>query len=176
MLYKEEIIMLCQNCGKHEAEYHYKSNVNGTVTEQHLCSECAKKLGYSVPIFGGTDSFLGSFLSDFFGGSTGLKTMAPGITCPLCGSSASDISRSGKVGCAQCYDTFSDMLTPYIKRIHGSTEHTGKIPSDAGAEIKSKRQLVQLREELKKAIENQEFEKAAELRDKIKELEGGAGK
>jgi protein arginine kinase activator len=129
-----------------------------------------------VPIFGSADSFLGSFLSDFFGGSTGLKVAAPGITCPLCGSTASDISRTGKVGCAQCYDTFADMLTPYIKRIHGNTEHTGKIPSDAGAEIKTKRQLVQLKEELKKAIENQEFEKAAELRDRIKDIEGSDGK
>ncbi len=167
--------MLCQNCGKHEAEYHYKSNVNGTVTEQHLCSECAKKLGYSVPFFGHTDNFLGSLLSDFFGGSA-IKTAAPGAVCPLCGSTAGDISRTGKVGCAQCYDTFSDMLLPYIRRIHGNTEHTGKIPSDAGAEIKTKRELVQLKEELKKAVEAQEFEKAAQLRDRIKELEGGEDK
>lgn len=85
-----------------------------------------------------------------------------------------DIAKTGKVGCAQCYETFFDDLLPSIRRIHGNTRHTGKLAGSAGKELRVVNELEQARQELHDAIEKQEFEKAAKLRDRIKELEGGA--
>lgn len=170
--------MLCQNCGKHEAVFHYTSNINGNVTEQHLCSECASALGYdNIPVLHSQDIF-GSMLSDMFGTFLPQHTSSSYngvLACPLCGATARDISKTGKAGCANCYDVFSDMLNPYIRRIHGNVQHSGKIPESAGSELKEKRELEQLRGQLKSAIDAQEFEKAAELRDKIKAIEEGKG-
>ena len=84
--------------------------------------------------------------------------------CPKCGMRESEVTKTGKVGCAQCYKTFQDILEPYVHRIHGNTIHTGRRPS-------RNRKLDELRLALKKAVETQEFERAAQLRDQIKELE-----
>lgn len=157
--------MLCQNCQKKPAEYHYQSNINGNRTESHLCRECAERLGKKDP-FGG--SYLSSLLSDFMSPFVPLHESS---RCPLCGATAQDIQRSGKAGCAQCYETFGRLLNPYIRRIHGSTKHNGKLPESAGAVLRQQRTIEQTKEELRKAVEAQEFERAAELRDQLKALQ-----
>jgi protein arginine kinase activator len=116
---------------------------------------------------------LDSFLSNMIGQES--SSALPSLACPLCGSTSEDISRTGRVGCAKCYDIFSDMLSPYISRIHGNTSHTGKIPGGAGGRISLRRKLDGLKNDLRKAIDTQEFERAAELRDEIKKLEGEMG-
>ena len=168
--------MLCQNCNKEQASVHYKQVVNGAITEFHLCAHCAEEKGYGE-IFNIAPSNLGfgldSLLSHMMGGRDSRRGTD---SCPLCGATADDISRQGRVGCARCYEQFADMLIPYIRRIHGNTSHTGRIPESATDELKVKRQLDSLRGELQKAIELQEFERAAGLRDEIKELEGSQPK
>ena len=84
--------------------------------------------------------------------------------CPKCGTRESELTKTGKVGCAQCYKTFEDILRPYVRRIHGSAVHAGRKPSQ-------NRELDDLRSALQKAVAAQEFEKAAQLRDRIKEME-----
>ena len=167
--------MLCQNCGKYEATTHIKRVVNGDTTEMHLCSDCAQHLGY-----GDMFSGFGLNLDDFFGGfleDTVQKLAAPvEEKCPKCGNSFSDIVRSGKVGCSECYRMFYDKLLPSIQRIHGRSRHSGKqieakAESKKVEEIKPKNELETLKAQLKEAVEKQEFEQAAVLRDKIKELE-----
>lgn len=164
--------MLCQSCKNKEAAFHYVSNVNGQVTEAHLCHECAGKLGYDLGFK--AVNYFDSALSNFVGGHQ-QKASEPVQHCPLCGASQNDIAKTGKVGCAQCYATFSSMLMPFIKRIHGNTEHVGKIPASAGAGLKLKRELEDLKQELKAAVDLQEYENAARLRDRIIELEKEAG-
>lgn len=110
------------------------------------------------------DKFFGSFM-DGFGASKSRKR------CQCCGSSFEDIAKTGKVGCAECYDVFYEELLPSIQRIHGRTAHTGKLAHSAGTEVKVRNEIAKYRAELEKAIKDQEFEKAAELRDRIKELE-----
>ena len=83
------------------------------------------------------------------------------VRCSGCGSTFQDIAATGRAGCAKCYDTFYDQLLPSLQRLHGKTRHAGKLPASAGIEAKS----------LSLAIEKQEFEKAAALRDEIKALE-----
>jgi len=163
--------MLCQSCGKNGAAFHYKTNINGVVSELHLCADCASRINngpVNVNIFNLNNSnYLSSVMSDFMGSAEQTNTGR----CPLCGATARDISRTGKVGCARCYATFSDMLMPFIKRIHGNTRHNGKCPASAGIELQQKRRLEKLKIELARAVEAQNYEHAAELRDRIRELE-----
>jgi protein arginine kinase activator len=167
--------MLCQKCGKAPATIHYKHIINGEASESHLCEACAAELGYE-PIFSISgndfDYGLGGMLSQMLGQSGSARPR--GKVCPLCGATAEDISRSGRVGCSECYTVFEDMLTPFIRRIHGNTSHTGRLPQSADSAIKLRRRLDELKKELKKAVKEQEFERAAELRDEIRDLEDRA--
>lgn len=165
--------MLCQHCQKNEATTHVKTMINGDYAEYRLCPECARELGYDSMFPDFTADFgglLGSFLS------AALPARSGATHCKLCGSTMNDIKKTGKVGCAECYDTFFSELIPTIRSIHGNTEHIGKRPvieyEAVGDEPKNKdASLDDLKAQLKKAIEDENFEHAAELRDKIKELE-----
>ncbi len=159
--------MLCQSCEKRQATTHIKTIVNGELKEFMLCPECAGKLGYG--------SFFSSFgpdLDRLYGGF--MDSYTPQVTgkrCPFCGSSFEDIANSGRVGCARCYEIFEDELMPSLQRIHGRTTHTGKLAASAGEAVKVQSEIDACRRELENAIKTQEFEKAARLRDKIRELE-----
>ena len=168
--------MVCQNCGKAQATTHIKRVVNGDTTEHHLCSQCAGELGY-------TDMFSGFAplsLSDFFGDLLGdVNRKAIGtkvIRCPKCGNSFNDIVRDSQVGCAECYRVFFDKLAPSLERIHGRAVHSGKkiecVPAQKVEPTKEER-IAQLKVKLGEAVEKQEFELAAKLRDEIREIEGG---
>ena len=93
--------MLCQSCGKRPANTHIKTIINGELTEHSLCSECAQKMGYGNSFF--PSNTFDQFFSSFFGKNS---LMEDTLRCPVCGSSLSDISDTGKVGCADCYKTF----------------------------------------------------------------------
>lgn len=167
--------MLCQSCGKHSANTHIKTIVNGELSEYSLCSECAQKMGYGNSIF--PSASFDHFFSSFFGKKSILENT---LRCPVCGASLADISEVGKMGCAECYHTFLDQLMPSIQRMHGNTRHIGKHPMGTALQVMTKTkqeqqldaksQIEQYQEQLKQAIVEQNFELAAELRDKIKLL------
>ena len=165
--------MLCQRCQKNQATTHIKTIVNGELTEYMLCPECAQKLGYGN-LFSGFGLNMGNFLGSFLGGVSQQETIESEPRCKGCGSTFNDIVRTGKVGCAECYHIFYDRMMPSIQRIHGNTTHTGKMGACAGTQAKLTNELERLKTDLKKAIEEQAFEQAAKLRDRIKELEGQA--
>lgn len=161
--------MLCQNCGKNEATTHIKRIVNGEATEAHLCADCAKALGYhtAFPDFGfNFADMLGSFFNE-----SPVGAMQSGVVrCEKCGSSFNDIVRSGKMGCSDCYKTFYDKLMPSFERIHGRTHHEGKV-ANAAPEMRKVSEIDSLKEQLQKAVDEQNYEEAARLRDTIKQLE-----
>ena len=167
--------MLCQHCQKNEATTHVKTMINGEYSEYRLCPECAHEMGYDSMFPDFTADFgglLGSFLS------AALPARSGATHCKLCGSTMNDIKKTGKVGCSECYDTFFSELMPTIRNVHGNTEHIGKRPvieyetvEDDKPEQQEDKKLESLKAELKQAIEDENFERAAELRDKIKELE-----
>ena len=166
--------MLCQNCGKNEATTHIKQIINGDMAESHLCRDCADHLGYS-DMFSGFDFSLSGFLSGFLGDMVPAVSRGPAVRCEKCGCSFDDIVRQGKVGCPECYRTFYDRLLPSIRRIHGKIDHTGKIGRSSGKRerIESAQEKIdKLRLEMDEAVKIQNFEKAAEIRDTIKKLEG----
>jgi protein arginine kinase activator len=171
--------MLCEKCGKNEANVYIKNTVNGETTEKHLCSVCAGEQGMLKP---GGFFDMPDFFKDFAGAFSGFfpvahaparRSVGAGTACPVCGANAGDISRAGRVGCADCYSVFVAALEPARRRIHGGASHTGNIPGSAGAEATLKKRLAELKHEMKAAIENEEFENAAKLRDEIRGLEKG---
>ncbi|NCC68127.1 MAG: hypothetical protein EOM14_08040 [Clostridia bacterium] len=160
--------MKCEKCGNNEATFHYQSNINGEVTEYHYCTECAEKEGlgnvFSMRPRSMFNSFwgnsFGSLMSGFFDDpfmGFGRSLMAPVMTLPQVRIMVGDPEQS--CGCGE-----------------NSTECAEKakdnIPEDAGEEIRSKRELFALKHQLKAAVRAEEFEKAAELRDKIRSIEG----
>ena len=161
--------MLCEKCGKNIATTHIKTVVNGRVTERKLCASCAAKEGYSEFGGGGLADMLISMLS----GVTPSKTADNTVRCPVCGSAFSDIAKTGKAGCTECYRTFYEQLLPYLKRLHGSVDHVGKIAEVASpAAVPEKNEAEMLRAKLQKLIEEEKYEEAAVVRDQIRELEG----
>ena len=164
--------MMCQSCGKAQATTHFKRIINGEVTEGHLCEDCAKALGVN-DMFSGFNFSFSDLLSDFFADSPVAALSANSVRCDNCGSSFNDIVKSGRIGCADCYETFFDKLMPSIHRLHGNTKHEGKVPLNAVTnETDEQSKITALREEMNRAIESEDFEKAASIRDEIKELEG----
>lgn len=171
--------MLCQICKKNEANCYYKTNENGHITEKHLCSECAKKsgadLGFSLPFFS-----QGLYENGLFGnllGSVLEKTpeKAQDSICSFCGMRLSEIFSGGKLGCANCYKEFKGALSKSMKKLHGDCVHTGKAPYESEG-AKKEKEIDRLRSEMEKAVLSQEYERAAELRDKIKAMENGEEK
>ncbi len=168
--------MMCQNCNKKQATTFIKKNINGVITETALCSDCARKLNATQMPFSFGDFFSG-FLSDFDPSPIGMPDVK---TCPLCGSTFADIAESGKVGCPKCYEVFEENLMPTVRRIHPGTVHKGKKPGSASIKIDSGEsetdRIEALKNELNRCIEEQNFERAAELRDEINEMTKEEGK
>ena len=163
--------MTCQSCGKNPATTHVKKTINGKTTELHLCAACAAKQGLNT-VWNGLGLDLGNFWGSLFA-EPAAREQGDTVRCACCGSSFADIARSGKAGCPACYTTYYDRLLPSIRRIHGKTRHTGKMPAAAGQEARREKELEQLKKQLAESIANQEYEKCAELRDSIRALEEG---
>lgn len=93
------------------------------------------------------------------------------LPCPACGLSFEEFKNSLKLGCAECYQAFAENIENYLKTLQSSTRHEGKIPKRSGILLQQKREIERLRDELKRAVEAENFEEAARLRDQIKTLE-----
>lgn len=169
--------MLCEKCKKNKAVTLIRQSINGVQTEIHLCENCAAQISEKF------ENEYGKFFSDFgfgidsmLGSIFGQEFLPEGIIsdqterCPMCGMTLSAIRKSGNAGCGKCYETFRNQLMPFIQRIHGKTVHNGKVPSSVEGKISVKNQINELEVKLKKAIETQEFENAAQFRDEIKKL------
>lgn len=174
--------MLCQSCGKKEASFHYTSNENGKVTELHLCHDCAAKKGFLDENFKNFNPFAflennENMIGELLGGMLGSKntgSLKEAAVCPFCGMRLNEFMHGGKAGCAKCYTTFKDAITPTVKKLHGNTAHTGKFPKGRAEAHSKKVRREELEALLKRAIETQEYEKAAEYRDAIKALDAEA--
>lgn len=162
--------MLCQKCKQREATRHIRSVVDGVVNDSYLCEKCAESL--KVADIYGNEIF--KILSSLIKST---KEEADTPRCDCCGISFNEISRTGRVGCARCYKFFEKQLRPAIAKIHGTTTHAGKVPkrpennTEDTADTEKSR-IEELKMRLKTAVENEEYEKAALLRDEIKGLEG----
>ena len=112
-------------------------------------------------------------LADFMdvGKMSSAYEKAPTVRCEGCGLDYSQFKKSGQLGCSRCYVSFQKELLPVLRKIQGRLEHTGKVPRRCGLAIHIRRQMQDLRSDLKKAVEVEAFEEAAQIRDRLKELE-----
>ena len=162
--------MLCEKCDVNTATTHIRTIVNGEVYEKHLCASCAANEGYGDI----KNNNLTEILSSMFG-DTSVVDKKKITRCSCCGSAFSDIAKSGKCGCAQCYTTFYEQLLPYFKRVHGSTQHIGKVPQVSSIpDTAPQESIAELRSLLNRLVREENYEQAAVVRDKIKKMEGEA--
>jgi protein arginine kinase activator len=171
--------MICESCHQNLATVHLTEIVAKQKKELHLCEDCAREKG---------DVFKGNFsVHDFLGGleaaakkkgaekkETPTKTKAPVVEtgpCPACGLTFPEFKASGRLGCFNDYEHFKKELLPLLEKIHGATQHTGRVPASVPRKVETQSVLTALRKDLNLAIQREEYERAAELRDKIKSLE-----
>lgn len=147
--------MLCERCKINQATYKKIRITNSSKSEVNLCNQCAIETGELA------DDSIGSFLK-----AEPFKSRREHSekTCPTCGFNLKTINQKGQLGCGTCYEVFKEELRPMLKKIHGKCTHSGCIPSN---------RIMDIKREMQKAIEREDFERAAILRDKIKELEEG---
>ncbi len=164
--------MKCQKCGKNTATTHITQVINGNKTEMYLCGPCAEESQDLFPFKHGTDQEFENLFKGFWGVPTlsGKASSQGAKKCNVCGTTERELLRYGKPGCSKCYTAFSDYFLRPLKEIHGSTKHSGKIPSRSGKGMKTEMEIEGLQSKLNEAVINQNFEDAAVLRDKIKLL------
>lgn len=165
--------MRCDSCGEREAEVHVTQIVDDELTTRHLCEACAEAQGVSgVAEPSSGEGPLADFLAEMGKGSSTQVLPEASEACPYCGTSPDDFRRTGRLGCSQCYAHFEDQLRGLLRRIHGSTQHVGKLYLAQGVEEEDpETRLKTLKRRLKRAVEVEDFETAAVLRDQIQDLE-----
>lgn len=175
--------MLCEKCKKNTATVHYRYSENGNVTELHLCPECAKNEGLMQNNGSAAAGFMsqGGIFEDYFGkapfsalfGNTllGKQLSVKQRVCPGCGLSDGELRSGGRLGCAQCYTTFEDIVELMLKKMHQSCEYKGKTPEGTPEGMSLAGKIEKLRSDMQTAVDNQEYEEAARIRDAIRQLE-----
>jgi protein arginine kinase activator len=179
--------VLCQNCRKSPATVKVTTLINDQKTETHLCQDCARKSSEFGLIEPGLtiQQLLANLLSQQLGGEivigqTGPLTAgqpqterpAPVVACcPTCGMTFEHFRKVGRLGCGECYRAFDQLLEPLLKRIHGGHLHRGKEPSRAEAGLRQRREIAQAKEQMLLAVAKEDFERAAMLRDRIRDME-----
>ncbi len=163
--------MKCQKCGNYDATTHITQMINGNKTEIYLCPYCAEE-NNGVWFNSVFDNSFEDFFSSIWNTPKFVSQTTSNVKkCSVCGSTLAEIQKSGRLGCSECYNTFFDVLLKPLKEIHGSNVHTGKYPRRSGKELSRCNEINRLKDELNRAVLDQNFERAAELRDKIRELE-----
>ena len=164
--------MSCDQCREREAVIHLTQIVNDQVTTLHLCEKCAAEKGVDSP-GAHAKTPLGTLIGAM--GKSPEQTPAPRSSdvCTRCGASFQDFRESGRLGCPDCYRSFETPLRDLLRRLHGSTHHLGERYAERApaAVVVDHEQAADLREQLRLAVETENFELAAELRDRLRVLE-----
>src|SRR5271170_3280109 len=166
------MVMKCQRCPK-PATFHITDIERGKPKEFHFCDEHARQhlspaneAGDKAEISSLAEKLSQGGLETARGSSSAEKQI-----CPLCQMSFQEFRNSGRLGCPYDYEVFRDELMPLLENIHGETRHSGKVPKRAPRNTQQQTTLIQLRNELKRAVAAEDYEAAARLRDKIKGIE-----
>jgi protein arginine kinase activator len=155
--------MLCSVCKEAEATVHLTQIVGDKMQKVDLCEACSKQKGVNDP----TGLGAAQEVEQASGGS--------GLKCPTCGFTQADFKKSGRLGCPECYQVFAEGLEGLLKTMHKSTKHLGKVPAGMRAARDAKEKLKSLQKKLDKAIAEENYETAAQLRDELKQLKEKSG-
>jgi protein arginine kinase activator len=162
--------MLCDNCKERDAVVHLTQILDNAVNQVRLCERCAAEKGVETTVALPKHP-LGEFLQAVQQQSA-VGPVREGTQCVVCGLTLKEFRASGRLGCAHCYGAFEGSLRELLRRVHGSAQHVGRRYRPPHPEAAQRRNtLVELREELKRAIDGEQFERAAALRDQIRGLE-----
>ena len=177
--------MLCKICNKNPATIHIQEIVNGEKKTLHICAECAAKKSKEDPVLQGFNlaEMLYSLSGQMGAGASDkpepLKTgdeltgQQPQMVCPKCGWDSEKFRKTGRLGCAGCYDVFSEIISPALSNMHRGVLHVGKVPGlDGSSDGASRRamEIMKLQRELEECVRREEFERAAEIRDRVNAL------
>jgi protein arginine kinase activator len=158
--------MLCDVCKCNDATVFLTQILEGKMQKVNLCEGCSKEKGVQDPTgFALADLLLG------IGAAEEIEKGAPSTRCPVCGFTQADFKKTGRLGCSACYVAFGEGLNSLLKAMHKGTEHVGKLPLRAQRTLALSDRMKTLTEDLKKAVEQENYETAASLRDQIKQLE-----
>ena len=161
--------MQCDQCGNSESVIHLTQVENNQMKMSHLCQQCAAAKGLDTEA-----SAEAAPLADFLAqiGKAAGESVLPSGACPFCGLTPNEFKKRGRLGCAQCYVHFEPHLQRLLRKLHGGTQHAGKVylaPNSVRASEASR--LGHLRRSLERAVDAEDFERAASLRDQIRRLE-----
>lgn len=171
--------MICEHCQQRNATVTVTQVVNGQNTEHHYCEICATQFYPFNLDFKQEPVKLHQLLSNFFGipagsqasGEVEKKTIQQQVACPKCGFTYQRFLKDGKLGCAHCYETFSQQLPHIFKRLQAGTKHVGKQPGQVSSAIAIQKRIDEIRLAMQTAIAEERFEDAAVMRDEVRELE-----
>ncbi len=161
--------MLCDHCGENEAVIHLTQIVDNEMGSFHLCEACAAEKGLE-PEPGSENFPLTDFLAQMSQEPRAQQSLE--TACEYCGLTLKDFKKTGRLGCSHCYVTFDTHLRGLLRRLHGGTQHVGKVylPPDPSEAERGER-ISRLKRKLDRAVANEDFERAAQLRDQIREME-----
>ena len=160
--------MKCESCKKKLATVHLTEIVGNEKKEKHFCEDCAQDITNHFPKAPSPSDILANLINQV---SPEIREMSK-MVCPVCGLSYLEFRSHGRLGCPMDYNVFKKGLLPLLERMHGSAQHVGKVPTNVSTEIIKKNELIKLRKELNESVEKEDYERAAQIRDKIYELSG----
>jgi protein arginine kinase activator len=164
--------MQCQICNKNDATIHLTEIVDGARSEMHICEQCAVEQDISIKSHIPINELLSNLLAVQPSDDELAGPSERNLVCPNCGFTLAQFRKEGVLGCPRDYEVFEKTLLPLIEKAHdGKTAHCGKVPSKTPGDTKKQMQLLNLRQQLDAAVLSEDYELAAELRDKIKQSE-----
>jgi protein arginine kinase activator len=161
--------MNCERCHKNHATTHVTDKVGDVMKEAHLCDECVRQTGVPLNSNFSIGEILGTFMQPTSKPATNPRINQ--VRCPECGITYAEFKTKARLGCANDYEVFRSELLRLLEKIHGSTQHAGKTPHTADASIRKENELIKLKRDLEVVVKSEDFEKAAQIRDRIKNLE-----
>lgn len=164
--------MLCERCGKNEASVHLTRIINGKKEEMHLCEKCAGESSqFNIDDNNlGFQSLLSGILNHNFSNNESsiyAESSSDDFICQNCGLSYQEFTQKGLFGCEECFNDFDEKLDSLFKRIHGNIRHTGKRPVSFREKMEAESEISELNKKMQTAVKEENFEMAAEIRDKI---------
>ena len=165
--------MMCEDCGIRAAKFHLMTIINGERVERNLCPVCMAKHRKQIPgiDFSNLAGILNSILEDRdAAGREQQEEEMESCVCEQCGMTYLEFQKCGMLGCANCYKAFRAPLSALLQRVHGNTQHAGRIPGGVHSGVSIRMNIDRLKQKLQKAIADEEYEQAAKLRDAIRAL------
>ena len=161
--------MLCDNCKENDSVITLTRTGPSGVVEQHLCEKCAAERGVETSVSAAKPQ-INEFMQTIHQQLP--ASVSDAARCTFCSSTIKDFRATGRLGCANCYDAFESTLRDLLRRVHGGSRHIGRrYEAPLASQQAHVSVATELRDRLRRAIESEQFELAADIRDKLRGVE-----